>query len=131
MRNHIKSRVKAAEALWDWGMFDGCFGKSKIAASDIDGVIERKHHFLFIEGKPLMSNGRIVPLKRGQKLTYERLSMKPDCTVLLLWGEPSQPGKMQDIVGGAYSKLVDCTVEDVREFVSNWYERAENNGRIA
>ena len=108
----IQDRDKYRDAAWDWDILDGCFGKGKIRPSDIDGVVERNGHFLFLEAKP---QGK--ELGTGQRILFERLAAKPDITVLVLWGEKEQPEEMW-IVG--FDKQ-PCTLEDVRHYCRRWF----------
>lgn len=108
----IHDRDKYRDAAWDWGILDGCFGKGKIRPSDIDGVVERNGHFLFIEAKPPSKE-----LSTGQSILFERLAAKPDITVLILWGEKEKPEEMW-VVG--FEKQT-CTLQGVRRFCRSWY----------
>lgn len=111
---------KYRDAAWDWGILNGCFGDGRIRPSDIDGVVEKGGHFLFIEAKP---PGK--PLGKGQELLFEALaSLSPKVTVLVLWGEKEQPTEMWHVGHPRRS----CSLQDVREFCRAWYQKALATG---
>jgi len=113
----IIDRNKYRDAAWNWDILGGCFA-GKIRPCDIDGVVERRGHFLFIEAKPPRK-----AISSGQALMLCRLAELPKVTVLIIWGETDQPEEMQ--VVGELAKR--CTLQDVRQFCKDWYERAEQD----
>jgi hypothetical protein len=62
----IHNQALYEDGQWDWAILNGCFGKTKIAPTDIDGSIERNGKYLFIETK---HPGASIPL--GQGMFYE------------------------------------------------------------
>lgn len=102
--------------LWDWSIFDGCFGESKIQVTDIDGLVERKGEFLLIETKRHSS----TPIPMGQKIMFDALVIKKGFVVLIIYGEPGNPTAMQVW----RQDKVDANLNDVRMFVSDWYQKA-------
>ena len=64
----IQSEERFMASLWDWGILKGCFGDSKIEPTDMDGLVERKGHFLVLEAK---QPG--VKIKQGQWWTFNAL----------------------------------------------------------
>lgn len=103
--------------LWDWGMLRGCFGSSKAAVSDIDGIIERRGRFLVIEAK---SEGKAVPM--GQSIMFSALAKIDQFTVVVVWGKPGHVVKMQEWPAAA----VAADNAGFRKLVSNWYRRANS-----
>lgn len=79
----VRNQQKFFDEHWDWGFLKakGCFGGTKIEPTDIDGLTERKGHFLFIECK---SPG--VPLNLGQTILHKALIATGVFTVIRLWG---------------------------------------------
>lgn len=111
-------RCFKSEHLWDYAFLDGCFGESKIKPMDIDGMIERHGHFLFIETKK--PDVRKIPT--GQMMALERLATSLNSTVLVLFGEPNAPERGFALYPGGFRD--DFDVMDagaVRDFVSRWF----------
>jgi hypothetical protein len=104
--------------LWDWGCLDGCFGETKIAATDIDGMIERNGEFLVIETK---TEGQDIP--QGQRIFYDRLASKSGFTVMIVWGDPGIPSEIQFWGRQKYRADLDA----LRRAVAAWFDYA--NGK--
>jgi hypothetical protein len=115
----IRDAQKFVDTLWDWGCLDGCFGDTKIAATDIDGMIERHGEFLVIETK---SVGQDIP--KGQHIFYDRLAGKPGFTVLIVWGDP---GKPQEIMFWGRRRYA-ADLGGLRRAVSAWFDYANTIG---
>ena len=123
----IRNKDLYMSNLWDWGIFNGCFGNSRISITDLDGMVERNGKFLIIEAK---SEDKPVPT--GQRIMFENLA-KLDCfTVIVLWGTPNNPVKYQQYFnqdGKPFaSEIKECDLIDVRRIIKNWYLQA--NRRI-
>jgi len=101
--------------LWDWGFLDGCFGHTRIKITDLDGLVERNRHFLFIEAK---SPGKEVPL--GQRILFDHLIENEANTVLVIWGEPNKPMYAQIWGSDPFSADVDT----LQRIVSDWFRMA-------
>ena len=105
--------------LWDWGFLDQCFGDTRIRASDVDGIVERHGHFLLIEAK---SPGVNIPT--GQKIMLDKFAAMPKCSVLVIWGEPNKPEKLQ--IWGKPQR--NATEADVQSVVTKWFAWANKGG---
>ena len=81
----INDKDKFMAALWDWGFLDGCFDDTGIRVSDLDGIVERKGHLLFIEAKP---TGKGV--STGQNRMFNELT-NLGFHVVVIWGETNEP----------------------------------------
>ena len=103
--------------LWDWGFLNDCFGGTRIRVTDLDGLVERNGHFLFIEAK---SNGKDIPL--GQKLLFKALIASPQNRVLIIWGEPNKP-QMAQFWG---HEPFTADEEKIRDVVKRWFAYANN-----
>ena len=113
----IASPEKYMRALWDWGMFDGCFGNSRIKIGDIDGIVESRGHFLLIEGKSVG-----VPIPEGQRIMIGKLLEIPQFTIICLWGTP--PNRINRIEvrnGKEVITIAHATIGDLRSVVAEWY----------
>lgn len=121
----IRNMDNYVAALWDWSVFDGCFGKSRIRVSDLDGIVEKNGRFLVIEAK---SHGATVPL--GQKRMFDAMANTGFFTVLILFGETNAPHSMQVTTrhnGRVVSVEQRASIEDVRAMVTRWYRFASAN----
>jgi hypothetical protein len=107
--------------LWDWACLDGCFGETKIKPSDIDGFIERNSKFLAIETKQPGAN---VPY--GQHLMYERMAKTGFCTVMIVWGNPGKPEKIELLTSRTAIIYEPANLDKLREITTKWFEWAEN-----
>ncbi len=114
----IRDKDKFMARLWDWAILDGCFPGSRIRPTDVDGLVERNGHFLFIEAK-----GLGVDITTGQEILFRRLSELPKVSVLILWGETDKPQMMQLLHNGKAQDKKLCTLEDVRSLVLKWYRK--------
>lgn len=117
---YLRDRNKYRDAAWDWSILGGCFG-GRIRPSDIDGIVERNGRFLVLEAKP-----RGYTFNGGQAILFKRLAQQPNFTVLVLYGEVSQPTAMQ--VWG--EKQQPCNLGDVRAFCQGWFEWADSQGAL-
>lgn len=80
---HIEEYTRA---IWDWGWLDPCFAPTRIRVSDIDGVVERGGHVLFLEAKGIRPSGELVELTTGQKILHKRLLATGCISIIVLWG---------------------------------------------
>jgi len=101
--------------LWDWGILDGCFGDSHIRPTDVDGLVERNGKFLLLEAK---SSGKEIP--QGQQIMFNNLVKTGIFTVIIIWGQPDKPEKIQ--IWGVPPE--NATLEKFRSEVSDWYIEA-------
>ena len=112
----IRNKDVYMNNLWDWGFLESCFGGTRISPTDLDGVVERKGHFLYLEAK---SPGKDVP--RGQQIMFNHLIADKRATVLVIWGEPNAPEKAQ--FWGCKPFIADTA--KIQEVVAKWYEHAD------
>jgi hypothetical protein len=108
--------------IWDWAILNGCFGSTRIAPTDIDGMVERNGQFLVLEAK-----GPGVPLTKGQSLTLASLQRTGLFTVIVVWGNPGQPEKIRVMTP---KKTIDVNPADLttlRGWVANWFMYAERH----
>jgi hypothetical protein len=116
----INNAEKFVDSLWDWSIFDGCFGATKIKMQDVDGEVERNFKFLRIETK---SPG--VSLNEGQSILLKNLVDNPQQTALVVWGEPGKPERVR-IITKHFDKTMPCNLEQLRTIVRTWYQMADN-----
>lgn len=106
---------------WDWTPFNECFAPSRIRISDIDGVVERNGHFLFLEGK---TDGAVLP--RGQAILLGRLGLLPGATVCLFYGHPPTGVTRAAWWGTDGLRRAEAPISEagLRAFVSGWFQMA-------
>jgi hypothetical protein len=122
----IIDKKKYVDNLWDWACFRGCFGSSSMSPTDIDGVVERNGYYLVIEAK---SPHAQVP--GGQRILFKSWVRDGKTTVLIIYGEPQKPEKMETMTPDGTVCTKKANMDDVREFVSAWYKMANSRPRLA
>jgi hypothetical protein len=110
---NLRSRTAYAERAWDWGFLNGCFARPRIRPTDLDGIVEQNGRFLVLEAKPA---GASIDENSGQGRLLTALAALPGFTVLVLYGEPSEPVAMQNWPG----QRISATAEDARRFARDW-----------
>lgn len=115
----------------DFSVFSNCFPERnvKINLTDIDGAVEVGRQFLFLEWK----NKEGAEIPAGQRIFLYRLSEKPGCTVLVLWGERTTQNikRMQVLRNGVTVIDQKADLREVRRFVSAWAAEAEEAKEVA
>lgn len=91
--------------------------------SNLDGIVERRGHLLFLEWK---SPG--APLRTGQRLLLEHLSTRQKVTVYLVEG-PTQERKIAMLRVTVYKYGTAAperlmTLDGLRAEFRRWYEQA-------
>lgn len=112
-------------AIWDWGILNGCFGGS-ISPSDIDGMVERNGHFLYLEAK-----GPRAQLKWGQEIAIKSRVRDGLSTFVIVWGEPGEPEKIRVYYPAPYLRVDDytiCNLDVLRDVCERWYRYANSTG---
>lgn len=120
---NIRNEAEWRAGFWDWSVLDGCFGRSKVRPADIDGIVERHGHVLFIETK-----GAGAPRSRGQQILLEHLATLPKCHVLTVVGDPGKPEHIY--LQGNNGTLVNqpADLDLLRDLVSQWWQHANKRG---
>ena len=113
---------KFIAAIQDWAILDGCFGTSKIKPSDIDGFVERNGVCLFLEAK-----GPEAFLTAGQAIAFTALARQGN-TVVIFWGKDRDVHKMRVITADDPGTVKAATLQDLRNVVADWYNKASSNG---
>lgn len=116
---NLRSRDAYRDAAWDWSVLNGCFGNG-IKPSDIDGMVERRGNFLFLEAKPVEGT-----MSAGQRIALTQLSCKPQVSVLVFCGDhttdPPTVTEITVIRGGIERKIVPASLEMLRDTIARWY----------
>jgi hypothetical protein len=104
------------------GVFDDCF-PGKIGFGDVDGLIERRGCFLFIEWKEPGAS-----LTTGQLITLKKLAAVPYFTVLMVEGDNAQMSveSVCQVTENGVSTKRATDLEGLKGIFANWYERANN-----
>lgn len=117
----IRNAQYYMEGVWDWGILRGCFGNTKIEPTDIDGCVERKGRFLYLETK---RPGVQIPF--GQELTFKSF-ISDGHTVLIIWGENNQPESMRLMTPFKTVDYPNADLETLKTVVSQWFQWADGN----
>jgi len=119
----IRDPQKFMEGIWNWGILDGCFGKTKIKPTDLDGMVERNGRFLVIETKRPR-----VQVPDGQMRTFRELVATGVFTIIILWGHQDDPSEMMVMTpwGDKPKKATD--LKGFRQQVAAWYAWADSQG---
>lgn len=116
---------------WDWEIFNGCFGETKIKLSDIDGIVERKGNFLAVEKKHPGES-----MQSGQRFTLEAF-VKQGHHVLVLEGKSEWDINHVELWtpngNGVVNKYLpkEQNTSGAQEVVSKWFDWANSNPRDA
>lgn len=117
------------DQLPDWAMLDGCFGKTRVKASDIDGVVYQNGRFLFLEKKfPL---GYVdQPQMRAIRTLVEK-----GYSWIVFWCERSDGRDISmmrvfGIEGYDSTKRISATYEDFRAAVKAWWTEVYEPGCV-
>ena len=123
----IRNKDAFMRGLWDWKVLDGCFGDTNIHPMDVDGMVERRRHFLALEAKPPGGT-----LTRGQEITFMQLSRQPRTNCVVFYGDPLEETveRITVMTNGIQREEVDPSLETLRTFVSLWYAWADGQ-RVA
>lgn len=95
----------------------GAIGRG-VEPSDIDQVLERRHHFLFIECKRPHQ-----PVPRGQQILFDHLAAPPPKSVRVLQVIGHPPDKIERF-GWWGEPLEAGDTEAVRRLVCGWWNWA-------
>jgi hypothetical protein len=109
-------------SLWDFGSFNGCFGDTRITLSDLDGITERRGKFLVFEGK-----SKNVPIPKGQEILFRSMVDTGKFTVVIAWGEPNNPTKLQVMTHKGVIIIEPADMDKLRNVVSRWFIWANNS----
>ena len=103
------------------GVFDDCF-PGKIGFGDVDGLIERRGNFLFIEWKEPGAS-----LTTGQSITLKRLAAIPNFTVLMVEGDNAKMSvsKVTKITDSGVGSCWDTNLEGLKEIFKAWFKRVD------
>ena len=119
----IRNKQAFMDALWDWGFLDQCFDHG-IRVSDLDGIVERHGHLLFIEAKPPKK-----AISNGQYRMFGELAAQ-GFSVLVIWGETDKPSEIiywTPHVRNPSDKM-KADQAYIFEFVRRWFVWADTIG---
>jgi len=114
-------------SIWNWAPLNPCFPRS-VRPTDIDGWVELGGYFLVLEGK---APG--VPLKEGQRLSFERMhrwnqTVPGLFTIIVIWGDAvsQRIDQLQFWPAPPFTAGWSALIE----YVSAWAECAEERAAI-
>jgi len=100
----------------------GCFPRAKIMPTDVDGMVEVNHHFLFIEQK-----GRLAHLPEPQRQAYKRLAEERNKTVLWL-RETEHDDRFEVLIFSADGPSLGFdtwSIPAIKNWLTDWSAHAE------
>lgn len=117
----IHDRDRYMAGIWDWAILDGCFGSTRIKPTDIDGLVERNEHFLFLETKSI---GAQIPV--GQERAFKALVKVAKATVIVVWGSQNNPVAYKFYNSQFPDGYMDnnATLQQFRNLVKAWFSVA-------
>ena len=120
----INDALAYVASQWDWACLDGCFGRTRIKPTDIDGFVERNGRFLVLETK---LPG--VPIPEGQRITIKRLAETGRFVIYVVWGRPGVPEKILAYRDDKEVTIEPATMQALRHLVRCWFAWAERGRR--
>lgn len=118
MVTNIRSAEAYTSSFWDWTSYNDLFAPTKIRISDIDGVVERNGHFLYIETKPPAED-----VTTGQRIMHDAWTKKGDA-VLIVWGRQNTPERARLRWHDQVRDYDPCSESTVRKIIGNWFQWA-------
>lgn len=151
---NIRSVVGYIRGLWDWTFLNECFVRSsgattRIRVADVDGIVERWGHFLWIEAKPERFDDKYT-ITKGQQLTHDALKATRAFTVIVVWG-PTETDMAYERLRDSDTEAMICalgkptptyiriqyengkikehatTKQEFQEIVRRWFQWADDN----
>lgn len=134
---HIRSADYFSRRL-DFSMLTAAARKAssspRIAFADIDGVLERCGHVLFLEAK-CYRGSHPEPLSRGQEILLTTLAARPNTSVVILYIpadrvdsdfiQPEFVTHFRLISGDADSGIRPADFRQIEDLLSRWVRHAE------
>ena len=105
----------------DLTIFDDCFG-GKMSMGDMDGWIEVNYHYLLME----LKSGD-APLPLGQRIMFERLTRRPEFTVLVInVDNPSWNVHKVSYFKNGLEHIDDVTtIDELHDKITQWHDRVK------
>lgn len=124
LERNIRSVASYVRGLWDWTFLNPCFAPTKIKVADVDGIVERGGHFLWLEAKPEKYNGQ-HEVTAGQRITHEALARNGAFTVITVWGD-TETDLTSEYLRNTDTTAMICALGQPRPtYVRIWYENGE------
>lgn len=121
MLKGVRDPQAYADAQWDLKLvFGGCFGGTRIEATDGDGWVERKGAVLVFEFK-----GSGLDVELGQDLLYRSLVRHRGIFVMAVRGRRHEPEEYCFWRTTGVGQWVACDLEALRRRVADWYRWAD------
>jgi hypothetical protein len=122
----INNKQAFMSGVWDYDFINECL-PGRIAVSDIDGSLERKGNFLFIETK---AEDASIPY--GQYRLYEQLCYTGVGAVLFVYGDTDNPAYYQKMIMDKHgavnlSNKKGTNRKHFAKLIRSWYDWANKN----
>jgi len=127
----LNSPAAGFDGVFDWSWTKGCFSNNNITPMDIDGMVERRGHFLVFETK-----GVGVPVPKGQLFTFESLYATGNFTIIFIEGKNSPERAKVWCESGFENGLKmnnhsGTDAEKLSMFVKKWYNYANSTRKVS
>jgi len=121
----MRTMRSASAAHVDFGDFAGMVESNpKLLPSDIDMIIERKGKFFVGEWKRQNEN-----MNQGQAILLQTLAKQSQFTVCVIIGNTDNETIINSVLciskSGEYKKI-GASLDDLKVFINQWYEWADN-----
>ena len=121
----MRTMRSASAAHVDFGEFVGMVESNpRLLPSDLDMIIERKGKFFVGEWKRQGEN-----LSQGQEILLKTLAKQPQFTVCVIIGNTDNETIVNSVLcinkSGEYKKI-GASFDDLKMFINQWYEWADN-----
>lgn len=111
-------KIDDPNKLWDFTPLNGCFGRTGIKVSDIDGIVERKGHLLVIETKRPGER-----MEKGQRLLFAEI-VRQGHMVIVVTGRSMEDYDTVELLDAKGDRHVDT--RSVIEIVATWFVEADS-----
>ena len=119
--SNIRNLEVYENSFWDWTPYNSCFGDTMIRISDVDGIVERKGKFLFLETK---RPDELLTI--GQRRLHDALRETGLFWVLVIRGERNTPINYSLRIKGMPEEKKNVTGEDeIKKVVQKWFKWAD------
>jgi hypothetical protein len=111
---------------WEFSNFDECFEPSKIKLSDIDGIVERRGHFIVLETK----KPSVKSLPVGQFRMYNAMNAIGCFTILIVWGNVNSPIRYEIWDENRNKTNKECDMKELCSIIRKWFVFSDNYQNI-
>jgi len=112
--------------LWKFENFNECWEPTNIQMSDLDGIVERKGHFLVVEFK----QPSVTLLPMGQLIMFQQLNKLGCFTILIIYGEPNIPERYEIWQESGLQEKAECHLDGIKFLMKNWFDKVNKKENL-